>query len=91
MGKQLVSFMSCVCESSAPFFIIYTAGLNNLLELRPFGSEKIRRVVELNRQFKIKNEKNKSLAISYFIWLVDWCLAPALAIFQLYRGVTLFR
>jgi hypothetical protein len=26
MGKQLVSFIICDCESSAPFFVIYKAG-----------------------------------------------------------------
>jgi hypothetical protein len=26
MGKQLVSFITCVCESSAQFFAIYKAG-----------------------------------------------------------------
>jgi len=26
MGKQLVSFITCGCESSAPFFAIYKAG-----------------------------------------------------------------
>jgi len=26
MGKQLVNFITCGCESSAPFFIIYKAG-----------------------------------------------------------------
>jgi hypothetical protein len=26
MGKQLVSFLTCGCESSAPFFVIYKAG-----------------------------------------------------------------
>jgi hypothetical protein len=26
MGKQLVNFITCGCESSAPFFVIYTAG-----------------------------------------------------------------
>jgi len=24
MGKQLVNFITCGCESSAPFFVIYT-------------------------------------------------------------------
>jgi hypothetical protein len=27
MGTQLVSFITCGCESSAPFFVIYKAGL----------------------------------------------------------------
>jgi hypothetical protein len=26
MGNQLVSFITCGCESSAPFFVIYKAG-----------------------------------------------------------------
>jgi hypothetical protein len=26
MGKQLVNFITCSCESSAPFFVIYNAG-----------------------------------------------------------------
>ena len=26
MGKQLVNFITCDCESSAPFFVIYKAG-----------------------------------------------------------------
>jgi hypothetical protein len=26
MGKQLVNFIICGCESSAPFFVIYKAG-----------------------------------------------------------------
>jgi len=26
MGKQLVSFITCDCESSAPLFVIYKAG-----------------------------------------------------------------
>jgi hypothetical protein len=26
MGKQLVSFITCGCELSAPFFVIYKAG-----------------------------------------------------------------
>jgi hypothetical protein len=26
LGKQLVSFITCDCESSAPFFVIYKAG-----------------------------------------------------------------
>jgi len=26
MGKQLVSFITCYCKSSAPFFAIYKAG-----------------------------------------------------------------
>jgi hypothetical protein len=26
MGKQLVSFITCGCESSAPFFVIYKPG-----------------------------------------------------------------
>ena len=26
MGKQLVNFIACGCESSAPFFVIYKAG-----------------------------------------------------------------
>jgi hypothetical protein len=26
MGKQLVTFITCGCESSAPFFVIYKAG-----------------------------------------------------------------
>jgi hypothetical protein len=26
MGKQLVNFITCGCESSAPFFITYKAG-----------------------------------------------------------------
>jgi hypothetical protein len=25
MGKQLVNFITCGCESSAPFFVIYKA------------------------------------------------------------------
>jgi hypothetical protein len=25
MGKQLVNFVTCGCESSAPFFVIYKA------------------------------------------------------------------
>jgi hypothetical protein len=28
MGKQLVNFITCGCESSAPFFVIYKAGAN---------------------------------------------------------------
>ena len=27
---------------------------------------------------------------AYFDWLIDWCLPPTLAVFQLYRGVILF-
>ena len=27
MGKQLVNFNTCGCESSAPFFVIYKAGV----------------------------------------------------------------
>jgi hypothetical protein len=27
MGKQLVNVITCGCESSAPFFVIYKAGL----------------------------------------------------------------
>jgi hypothetical protein len=26
MGKQLVNFVTCGCDSSAPFFVIYKAG-----------------------------------------------------------------
>jgi len=26
MGKQLVNFITCGCELSAPFFVIYKAG-----------------------------------------------------------------
>jgi hypothetical protein len=26
MGKQLINFITCGCESSAPFFVIYKAG-----------------------------------------------------------------
>jgi hypothetical protein len=26
MGKQVVNFIICRCESSAPFFVIYKAG-----------------------------------------------------------------
>jgi hypothetical protein len=26
MGKELVNFITCGCESSAPFFVIYKAG-----------------------------------------------------------------
>jgi hypothetical protein len=26
MGKQLVNFITCGCESSAPFFVIYKVG-----------------------------------------------------------------
>jgi len=26
MGKQLINFITCSCESSAPFFVIYKAG-----------------------------------------------------------------
>jgi len=26
MSKQLVNFITCGCESSAPFFVIYKAG-----------------------------------------------------------------
>jgi hypothetical protein len=26
MGKQLMNFITCGCESSAPFFVIYKAG-----------------------------------------------------------------
>jgi hypothetical protein len=26
MGKQLVNFIACGCESSAPYFVIYKAG-----------------------------------------------------------------
>jgi hypothetical protein len=26
MGQQLVNFITCGCESSAPFFVIYKAG-----------------------------------------------------------------
>ena len=26
MGKQLVNFITCGCESNAPFFVIYKAG-----------------------------------------------------------------
>jgi hypothetical protein len=26
MGKQLVNFITCGCESKAPFFVIYKAG-----------------------------------------------------------------
>jgi len=29
LGKQLVNFITCGCESSAPFFVIYKAGLLN--------------------------------------------------------------
>jgi hypothetical protein len=28
MGKQLVNFITCGCESSAPFFVIYKSGTN---------------------------------------------------------------
>ena len=31
MGKQLVNFITCSCESSAPFFVIYKAGLEPML------------------------------------------------------------
>jgi hypothetical protein len=30
MGKQLVNFITCGCESSAPFFVIYKAGREGL-------------------------------------------------------------
>jgi len=26
MGKQMVNFITCGCESSAPYFVIYKAG-----------------------------------------------------------------
>jgi hypothetical protein len=29
MGKQLVNFITCGCESSAPFFVIYKTGVYN--------------------------------------------------------------
>jgi hypothetical protein len=32
MGKQLVNFITCGCDSSAPFFVIYKAGR----ELTPY-------------------------------------------------------
>jgi len=31
MGRQLANFITCGCESSAPFFVIYKAG-----EPRPY-------------------------------------------------------
>jgi hypothetical protein len=31
MGKQLVNFITCGCESSAPFFVIYKARLEPML------------------------------------------------------------
>jgi hypothetical protein len=31
MGKQLVNFITCGCELSAPFFVIYKAGREPLL------------------------------------------------------------
>jgi hypothetical protein len=30
LGKQLVNFITCGCESSAPFFVIYKAGHERL-------------------------------------------------------------
>jgi hypothetical protein len=33
MGKQLVNFITCDCESSAPFFVIYKAGLELLTHI----------------------------------------------------------
>jgi hypothetical protein len=32
LGKQLVNFITCGCESSAPFFVIYKAGREPLFE-----------------------------------------------------------
>jgi hypothetical protein len=31
MGKQLVNFITCGCESSAPFFVIYKTGREPML------------------------------------------------------------
>jgi hypothetical protein len=31
MGKQLENFITCGCESSAPFFVIYKAGRKPML------------------------------------------------------------
>ena len=31
LGKQLVNFITCGCESSAPFFVIYKAGYDTYL------------------------------------------------------------
>jgi hypothetical protein len=33
MGKQLVNLITCGCESSAPFFVIYKAGRDDHLYL----------------------------------------------------------
>jgi hypothetical protein len=33
MGKQLVNFITCGCESKAPFFAIYKAGRHDIAEI----------------------------------------------------------
>ena len=37
MGKELVNFITCGCESSAPFFVIYKAGREPMLYVLVIG------------------------------------------------------
>jgi hypothetical protein len=39
MGKQLVNFITCGCESSAPFFVIYKAGTKNQIKSLQKGGD----------------------------------------------------
>ena len=43
MGKQMVNFINCSCESSAPFFVIYKPGMNQ----RRIGDELLGNPYEL--------------------------------------------
>jgi hypothetical protein len=58
MGKQLVNFITCSCESSAPFFVIYKAGH----EPTPFYSSTITGLQDIAKillKMALKHHKTK--------------------------------
>jgi hypothetical protein len=59
LGKQLVNFITCDCESSAPFFVIYKAGR----EPTPHEIAEILLKVALNT--KNQNQSIKSIRCTF--------------------------
>jgi hypothetical protein len=73
MGKQLVNFITCGCELSAPFFVIYKAGGEPTLSGRHDIAEILLKVAlntkNLN-QIKIQQRWNYLPCFKFFFYFI---------------------
>jgi hypothetical protein len=87
MGKQLVNFITCSCESSAPFFVIYKAG--HCLKTTSFPYLVFFQIF-LKCQFiynLIKNLENKIKHIILFYKVVNIYLVKTTIIWKYYIDI----